>query len=200
MIKEVLLFSIFFLFWADSEKLRGLLLYENQKKEVCKDMKCWNALTLKKKLYKTDRRMDDFTVCFRLNLLSYRGKGKTHNILQAKTNKYVYDERMNHSWTTGFHYHLRPVDGPGNGAVTIQTFNRHLQEVILAKGVYTIWPMYEAKVNANQWNSFCMGSSLNDQSIFLVRNGKTINKIMQPALWSDLNIGLDTSALDQFQV
>ena len=151
-------------------------------------------------MYKEEKSMDDFTLCFRMNLLSYRKKGKNHGILRAKTNKYVTNKDMKKEWTTGFHYALTPVDGQGNGVITIQTFNDRLQEVIAHDGVYTIWPIYETEVNANQWNSFCIGSNLRDRNIFLVRNGYTLHNFSQPQLWADLNLGLDTSALEPFYV
>ena len=106
-----------------SEKMSGLLLYEDQKEEICNSMDCWNALTLKNKLYESEKSMEDFTLCFRFNLLSYRGKEKVHTILRAKTNMYKLYENVNQFWTTGFHFELRPTDGPGNGVITIQTFN-----------------------------------------------------------------------------
>ena len=191
MIKFILLLSLLALFLSgNTEKMKGFLLYEDQKPDICNSMKCWNVLTLKKKMYETEKSMKDFTLCFRMNLLSYRGKGKDHNILRAKTTKYVRNKDMNLDWTTGFHYELNPVDGQGNGVITIQTFSDKLQEVILNDGVYTIWPIYETEVNANQWNSFCIGSNLKDRNIFLARNGKTLHNFSQPDLaehhpWQD---------------
>ena len=182
------------------EKIKGLLLYEDQKQDVCNSMDCWNALTLKKKYYETEKKMKDFTFCFRINLLSYKGKANSHFIFRANTNKYFPIKNMNRKWKTGFHYDLNPFDGPGNGVITIQTFGERIQEVIAKDGVYTIWPIYDTEVNANQWNSFCIGSDLRSRNIFLVRNGKTVHNFSQPEIWADLNIGLDTSALEPFQV
>ena len=199
-----LLIIFVFMAWCmvgGAEKMKGFLLYEDQKQDICSNSKdCWNALTLKKKLYEKEKSMDDFTLCFRMNLLSYRGKGTGHNILRAKTSKYVTNKDMNRDWTTGFHYELNPVDGPGNGVITIQTFSDRLQDVIANDGVYTIWPIYKTEVNANQWNSFCIGSNIRARNIFLARNGYTIHNFSQPQLWADLNLGLDTSALEPFQV
>ena len=144
--------------------------------------------------------MKDFTICFRINLLSYRGKGREHAIFSAKTNKYVTNAGSNLNWTTGFHYELTPVDGLGNGVLTVQTFNDKIQNVITNAGSYTIWPIYEREVNANEWNSFCFGSSLNSHYISLTRNGKIVTKFPQPKVWADLNVGLDTSALEPLKV
>ena len=182
------------------ETVKAFLLYEDQKENICNSLNCWNALTLKKKLFEAEKAMKDFTLCFRMNLLSYRGKGTTHTIFRAKTDKYVLNKDMGRKWTTGVHYELAPVDGPGNGVITIQTFNDRLQEVIRNNGVYTIWPIYGNEVNANQWNSFCIGSNLKDRNIFLARNGKTIHNLSQPELWAELNLGLDTTAFEPFKV
>ena len=95
---------------------------------------------------------------------------------------------------------MRPVDGPANGIITIQTFNTEIPEVLSRNGLYTIWPMFQYDVNAHQWNSFCIVSNLPGHSIFLVRNGETINNFSQPKLCTDINIGLDTSALEPLQV
>ena len=188
-----------FLAWCmmeEEDKMKGFLLYEDQREVICSSTKtCWNSLTLKKKMNEKEISMKDFTFCFRFNLLSYRKKGKPHTIFRTKTDKYSSSD-----WTTGFHYELNPVDGPGNGVVTIQTFNERLEYVIASNGVYTIWPIYNTEVNANQWNSFCLGSDLQRRNIFLARNGHTIHNFSQPQLWADLNMGLDTSALEPFQV
>ena len=181
---------------VDLEKIKGLLLYEDQKQGVCNSMDCWNALTLKKKFYETEKKMEGFTFCFRINLLSYKGKANSHFIFHANTNKYFPSKK----WKTGFHYDLNPFDGPGNGVITIKTFGERIQEVIAKDGVYTIWPIYDTEVNANQWNSFCIGSNLRSRNIFLVRNGRTVHNFSQPEIWADLNIGMDTSALEPLHV
>ena len=129
--------------------MKGFLLYEDQKQDICNKPQCWNSLTLKKKMYKTEKSMKDFTICFRINLLSYRGKGREHTIFSAKTNKYVTNASSNLNWTTGFHYELTPVDGLGNGVLTVQTFNDKIQNVIANAGSYTIWPIHDREVNAN---------------------------------------------------
>ena len=200
MIRNILVISLLIIEVVRLEKMAGLLLYEDQMEEICNSMDCWNALTLKNKLYDSEMSMEDFTLCFRLNLLSYRAKGNSHTILRAKTNKYVLNEDMNQFWTTGFHFELIPTNGPGNGVITIQTFNDRLQEVLSKDGVYTIWPEYKTEVNANQWNSFCIGSNLRDRRIFLTRNGETVYNFSQPQVWADVNVGLDTTALEPFQV
>ena len=84
MIKFILLLSLLALFMSgNTEKMKVFVLYEDQKPDICNSMKCWNVLTLKKKIYKSEKSMKDFTLCFRMNLLSYRGKGKDDNILRA---------------------------------------------------------------------------------------------------------------------
>ena len=176
------------------------LLDEDQQEEICSNMDCWNALTLKQKIHQEEKEMKEFTFCFRLNLLSYSEKAKKHVIFWAKTNKYHFNEAENSFWTTGFKYSLKPIDGPSNGVIIISTFNERLEDILSEDGFYTIWPTYEPEVNANQWNSFCIGSSLSYQNIFLVRNGRTIHNFTQPELWAKLNKGIDTSALGPFQV
>ena len=203
MIKKILIMSLLTHMWkVHQQKIKGMLLYEDQKETVCTSKDCWNALTMKKKLYETEKSMKDFTICFRANLLSYRGKAYDHNFLRAKTNKHILNKEkdMDRIWTPGFHYQLTPVDGPGNGVITIQTFGERLQEVIAGGGFYTIWPTYEPEVNANQWNSFCIGSNLQERYIFLARNGRTLHNFSQPQLWADLNLGLDTSVLEPVKV
>ena len=198
---------------ANAESMKGFLLYEDQKQDICNKPQCWNSLTLKKKMYKTEKSMKDFTICFRINLLSYRGKSREHAIFSAKSNKYVTNAGSNLNWTTGFHYELTPVDGLGpvhsedaiaktlgNGVLTVQTFNDKIQNVIANAGSYTIWPIYDREVNANEWNSFCFGSSLKSRYISLTRNGKIVTKFPQPKVWADLNVGLDTSALEPLKV
>ena len=113
---------------------------------------------------------------------------------------YKLHENVNQFWTTGFHFELIPTDGPGNGVITIQTFNDRIQDVLSQDGAYTIWPEYKTGINANQWNSFCMGSNLRDRRIFLTKNGDSVFNFSQPEVWADVNVGLDTTALEPFQV
>ena len=199
-----LLMTFSFLAWCmqgEAEKMKGFLFYEDQRQYVCKSiLDCWNALTLKEKMYENEKSMEDFTLCFRINLLSYTKAGQDHHIIRARTNKFVTNKDMNKDLATGFHFELNPVDGPGNGYISIQTFNDRMNHLLANDGLYTIWPLYKTEVNANQWNSFCIGSNLRDRYIFLARNGYTLHNLSQPQLWADLNVGLDTSALTPFQV
>ena len=205
MLMPQLLITLSFLVWwslvGEAEKMKGFLLYEDQRQEICTSINdCWNALTLKKKIYEKEISMEDFTLCFRINLLSYRGKGLDHHIFRAKTNKFVTNKERNKDWSTGFHFELNPVDGPGNGFITLQTFSDRLQYLLAKYVVYSIWPLYKTEVNANQWNSFCMGTNFRARHIFVARNGYTLHNLSQPQLWADLNLGMDTSALTPFQV
>ena len=90
---------------------KAFLLYEDQEQELCNSRKCMNFLTLKKKHYEIERSMEDFTVCFRLYLLSYRGKSRVHNIIRARTSKYVRNQEDQQEWMTGFHFELNPREG-----------------------------------------------------------------------------------------
>ena len=183
-----------------SEMMKTFLLYEDQESGLCSSRECMNFLTLKKKLYEKEQSMKDFTVCFRLKLFSYRGKAVSHIVIRAKTDKYLYNTEQGNDWTTGFHFDLNPRDGTDNGVNLIQTFNENLMDVLDSNGSYAIWPIYKNQINANEWNSFCFGSNLAAQKIFLVSNGITQHNVSQPKIWADLNIGLDTSALQPFQV
>ena len=204
MLMVQLLIAFSFLAWClvgEAEKMKGFLFYEDQRQHICNSIPhCWNALTLKEKKYEKEKSMEDFTICFRINLLSYRGKGLNHGIFKGKSNKFFTNKYERKDWSTGFHFSLNPVDGPGNGFITIQTFNDRMQYLLANDVVYTIWPLYKTGVNANQWNSFCIGSNLRDRYIFLARNGHTLHNFSQPQLWADLNLGIDTSALAPFQV
>ena len=200
MINFIFIFCLWSHFsFGGAEKMKGFLLYEDQKQNICNSQKCWNALTLKKKMYEEEKSMEDFTLCYRINLLSYRGKGMQQHLFRAKSDKWVKNAGTEQEWTTGFHHDLIPVDAH-SGLITIQTFNERVQEVILTDGMYTIFPVYPTHLMANQWNSFCLGSSLQGRYIFLSRNGRTVHNISQPEIWADLNIGLDTSILQPFQV
>ena len=184
---------------GEANYMKGFLLYEDQNPNICNSQSCWNALTLKRKMYEEEKSMKDFTLCYRMNLLSYTGKGKQQHLFRSKTDKWVLNAGTDQKWTTGFHHDLNPVDAH-TGLITIQTFNERIDEVILSNGIYTIFPQYQTELMANQWNSFCIGSSLQGKYIFLARNGMTVQNTSQPQLWADLNVGLDTSILQPFQV
>ena len=120
--------------------------------------------------------------------------------MRAKTDKFVNNPDWNRLWPTGFHFDLNPRDSTANGVITIQTFNENVTEVLRRNGSYAIWPIYNEHINANEWNSFCFGSNLATNSIFLVKNGVTVHNFSQPNFWTKVNIGLDTSALTPFKV
>ena len=158
-----------------------------------------NFLTLKK-MHQIEKKMEDFTVCFRFNLLSYRGASKTSKVVLANTDKRITDTKTQRARNMGFLYELNVNDGPGNGAINMKTFNNKMGDVLQNGGAFTIWPIYDDDVNANEWNSICLGSNIRDRNIFLARNGKTQHNISQPQVWADVNVGLDTSAVGPFQV
>ena len=110
----------------EAERLNAFLLFEDQEQDVCTSRKCMNFLTLKKKMYEKEKTMEDFTICFRLNLLSYRGKDTIHHILRAKTTKYAKNMPENREWMTGYHFQLNPRDDMNNGVLTIHSFNEYL--------------------------------------------------------------------------
>ena len=184
---RVFIFSIAF---VSINTMKGWLLYENLEPDLCKSMSCFNFLTLKKPVFDQEKSMKDFTICFRLKLLRYRGKNKWHTIMRAKTDKFVNNPDWNRLWPTGFHFDLNPRDSTANGVITIQTFNENVTEVLRRNGSYAIWPIYNEHINANEWNSFCFGSNLATNSIFLVKNGVTVHNFSQPIFWTKVNIGL----------
>ena len=68
------------------EVSQAILLYEDQKElniDGCYD--CWNFLTLKKKLHSEVKKFEDFTICYRLNILSYRTEERGFEAFRART-------------------------------------------------------------------------------------------------------------------
>ena len=180
--------------------MKAFLMYEDQDQPMCRSNTCMNFLTLKKKMFEEEKTMEDFTFCFRFNLLKYRGKAVGHTVVRARTDKHANNLPEERDWSTGFHFELIPRDWTDNGVTTIQTFNRNLMRVLQNNGSYAIWPIYDEQIHANEWNSICFGSNFKARSIFLVRNGVIQHNISQPDLWAELNIGLDTSILQPFKV
>ena len=185
----------------ETDHLKGFLLYEDQKQKVCSSSSCWNALTLKRKMFETEKSVEDFTVCHRIYLLSYRKITDSSGfIFEAKTNKFGSTDiaRSSHKLAPGFFHRLYYSTDAFNGWHYLATFNEKVQEVIKSNGIYAIWPEYEENVNANEWNSFCSGTDFKKRKAFLVRNGKTVANFTQSDLWAEVNTGIDTSILEPF--
>ena len=184
----------------ETDHLKGFLLYEDQKQKVCSSSSsCWNALTLKRKMFETEKSVEDFTVCHRIYLLSYRKIGDADAIIfHAKTNKFGSTEipKTAHKLAPGMFHILSYSTGDFNGWHYLATFNERVQEVIKSNGIYAIWPKYEENVNANEWYSFCSGTDFKKRKAFLVRNGKTVANFTQSDLWAEVNTGIDTSLLE----
>jgi hypothetical protein len=54
----------------------AILLYEDQKEMKIDRSNEFNFLTLKEKIHQETKKFEDFTMCFRFNLLSYRGESR----------------------------------------------------------------------------------------------------------------------------
>ena len=143
--------------WSQ-ESIGTLLLYEDQKEVPFEDInKNWNFLTLKEQLYKEKKTFQDVTICFRFNLLSYRGESKTNMLIHAYSEnwvEYVKNEvtGQKENLTARYLFYLNPVP-PGNGRFDLFTYPDKLPEVTVAGGQFLIWPIYKEEINANQWNS-----------------------------------------------
>ena len=187
----------------DTDHLKGFLLYEDQKEKYCHfGEPCFNGLTLKRKIFETEKKVQDFTVCHRMYLLSYRRLDDSDaQLFFAKTNKFGSKEvpKSSHKLAPGFCNNIFYSTGAANGWFYLTTFNEKLQDVIKDSGIYAIWPEYEENINANQWYSFCFGTDFQKKKAFLVRNGQTVTNFSQPDLWADVNIGIDTSLLEPFK-
>lgn len=184
-----------------AEQMKGFLFYEDQKEDICGSFACQNFLTLKKQIHATEKKMEDFTVCFRFNLLSYRAKNKESYLFAAGTDKRIMDTSGNEiEINLGCQFCLYTNDGPGNGAVLMKPNNDKIMEILEGGGTTLMFPIYEEPINAYEWNSICLGSNLKDKYLFIVRNGKTQMNMSMPQVWADVNVGLDTSAFTPFQV
>ena len=75
-----------------------------------------------------------------------------------------------------------------------------MQDILVEDGTYYVMPIYDEAINANEWNSFCIGSNLKERYLFLVRNGKTQYNILQPKIWADGNFGFDSSMVGPYEV
>ena len=189
--------------WAQ-ESMGTLLLYEDQKEVPLEDInENWNFLTLKEQIHKEKKTFQDVTVCFRFNLLSYRGESKTNFLIHAYADNYREYVKNTvtgviENGTDRFLFYLNPVT-PGNGRFDLITYIEKMPEVTRAGGQFLIWPIYKEEINANQWNSMCMGSTIDSRIIYMVHNGKTQENITQPEVWADVSKPLDTSMFDRFK-
>ena len=192
----VLICIIFFLYgrsMSNAEDIDALLLYEDQQDlQVLKENE--NFLTLKRNIHQDIKNFKDFSICFRINFLSF-----TDNVLSQpiflQTDKFV--KVVNPSTGQTF---LRTdmiyTDFGGWNAIAINTFQEFLYEVIAQNGVYVLWPEYEGgSLNANQWHSICFGFDVKTRIIYMVQNGITFINITQPEIWANKNRGNNTTMI-----
>ena len=112
--------------------MKGFLFYEDQKEDICGSFECQNFLTLKRQIHATEKKMEDFTVCFRFNLLSYRAKNKESALFAAGTDKRIMDTSGKEvEINLGSQFYINNNDGPGNGHVLMKTNNDKIMEISL---------------------------------------------------------------------
>ena len=184
------------------ETIMSLLMYEDQKGMAYDWADFWtyfNFLTLKRKIHEDVKKFKDITVCFRFNLLSYRGEARSSNLIAGYSKNHVeflrgLDKTINSEY---FQFYLNPV-APGNGAFIMNTYPELLDMVIPEDGVHWMWPIYNEDVDANKWHSMCFGLSIEKKISFLVHNGKTQENYTQPQIWADVSRGFDTTMVEPF--
>ena len=192
---QVLLIILFCLLAKapSQENVGSLLMYEDQKApyESSQVAKYYNFLTLKRKIHQEVKKFKDITVCFRFNLLSYRGEAQASGFMYAYTKNHVTFLRglTEVTWSENFNFWLNPV-APGNGGFNLNSYPELLDKVIPEDGVHLIWPIYNEDVNANKWHSMCFGLSIDRKISFLVHNGKTQDNFTKPQIWADVSIGV----------
>ena len=176
------------------ETYTALLLYEDQKELGIEDCpNCLNFLTLDKKVHDTRKSFDDFTVCFRFNLLSFRGDGKMSYPF------WMHQDAPFHSSTSllrnqiFYHFKLRLL---GGGGPMVYPHAERTDEVVKQGGMYRLWPIYKEEINANSWHSICFGLDLEKKLMYVVHNGKTQNNFTQPDIWAEASKGFDTSMVE----
>ena len=169
-------------------------MFEDQKEDLPFEytdanlMKYFNFLTLNRKVHSELKKFKDITVCFRFNLLSYRGESRASLLLYGYTKNHVEFLRGLGKSINSEHivFYLNPV-APGNGAFIMETYPELLDEVIPENAVHRIWPIYDEDVNANKWHSMCFGLSIEKRISFLVHNGKTQENVSQPEVWAEVS-------------
>ena len=183
---------------ADSEDIEALLLNENQR-EVQIPGDQWkyphlNFLTMKRSVDQEKKEIEDFTICFRVNVLFHKNNMLSTPIT-LRTDRYV--ESINPDtgqgrWDTDY---FEARFGMYN-AMFMNTFPDFQYEVIAENGIYLLWPEYEGgTLNANQWHSICLGFDVKQKIIYMVQNGKTLINITQPEIWVEKNRGYDTTMI-----
>ena len=77
---------------APQENVGSFLMYEDQKEVLFEGEdtgKYLNFLTLKQKIHNKVKTFKDVTICFRFNLISYRGESRGSMIMDGYTKNYV---------------------------------------------------------------------------------------------------------------
>ena len=146
---------------AQEDDIEALLLYENPSNLNIQthgwDEKNVNALTLKKQIHQEIKKFADFTLCFRVNVLSFTDNWLSTPIT-LRTDKYVEVSNPDTGQTFPWTDFVIILWSNAVAYMCLNTFPDFIYEVIAENGVYTMWPKYEGGcLTANQWHSICLG-------------------------------------------
>ena len=125
---------------SNAEDIDALLLYEDQQDlQVLKENE--NFLTLKRNIHQDIKNFKDFSICFRINFLSF-----TDNVLSQpivlQTDKFV--KVVNPSTgQTFFQTDVISAIFGGWNSMAMNTFREFQSEVIAENDVWVLWPEYE---------------------------------------------------------
>ena len=197
--------SIFVAWLQAQDTIPSFLLYEDRTEIDLNNGNEVNFLTLKKDMHKEVKRFKDFTLCFRLNFLSY-GESEGYKAasipIWLQSDNFVQDLSRPcylSECKTDFIYTLFNNLKVGNGYVLFGTFPEHMKTVVSQnKGKNTIFPIYKEKINPYKWHSLCLGTDIENLRVYIVHNGKTQGNYSQPQILGELDDGTDTSIARPF--
>lgn len=151
------------------------------------DQNSYNGLTLKRDQIGNPRRLEEMTLCFRVNLEYFLLMGQHSPLL---------DLLDGGGWEGGVNveedklrllefYIKDPIENLHR--LRIKTFTDKIVEAREAGNRNWHWPKFEKPANIKEWNHFCIGYSATTKKLILMHNGKVEVEHVRPELVNEVD-------------
>ena len=163
------------------------------------DQNSYNGLTLKKDPIGNLRRLEQMTLCFRVNLEYFLLMGQYSPILDLLDGGgWEGGVKVEENRLRLLEFYLKdPIENLHR--LRIKTFTAKIVEARKAGNQNWHWPRFEKPANIKEWNHFCIGYSAVTKTLILMHNGKVEVKHRRPELVNEVEDFLPSQWLGRME-
>ena len=135
------------------------------------DQNSYNGITLKRDLNEDPRRLESFTLCFRVNIEYFLLMGQHSPLLDLLDGGgWEGGVKVDEKKLRLLEFYIKdPIENLHR--LRVKTFTEKIVESRKAGNRNWHWPKFAAPVNIKDWNHFCIGYSSITKKIILMHNG-----------------------------